>query len=145
MSILTSEKSAVFWAKWLITLLFIFIEVAPVLFKLMAESGPYDDMMDRLKHESFVREKQKISDINDSINTSIKISTEKNQNKLDAEIAGNKSLLNKIALAQAEIAEIAIEKWKQEELNKLKNGVNHIINNNGLEKNETSEKSKANG
>lgn len=128
MNRLTTEKSSIFWAKWLITLLFIFIEVAPVLFKLMAESGPYDDMMDRLKHESFVNEQQKISDINDNINTSIKISTEKNQNKLDAEIAGNKALLNKIALAQAEIAEIAVEKWKEEELKKLNNGVNHIIN-----------------
>jgi len=135
MSILTSEKSAVFWAKWLITLLFIFIEVAPVLFKLMAESGPYDDMMDRIKHESYVSEKQKISDINDSINTSMKISTEKNQNKLDAELAGNKALLDKIALAQAEIAELAVEKWKEEEINKLKNGINHIINNNGMESN----------
>lgn len=133
MSILTSEKTAVFWAKWLITLLFIFIEVAPVLFKLMAESGPYDDIMDRMKHESFVNEKQKISDINDSINTSMKISTEKNLNRLDAEIAGNKALLDKIALAQAEIAELAVEKWKEEEINKLKNGVNHIINNNGVE------------
>ncbi|WP_053976579.1 DUF4407 domain-containing protein [Mangrovimonas xylaniphaga] len=134
MSRLTSEKSTIFWAKWLITLLFIFIEVAPVLFKLMAESGPYDDMMDRLKHEAFVIEKQKISDINDGINTSIKISTEKNQNRLDAEIAGNKALLEKIALAQAEIAELAVEKWKEEEIEKLKNGVNHIINSNGIQK-----------
>lgn len=145
LSILTSEKSAIFWAKWLITLLFIFIEVAPVLFKLMAESGPYDDIMDRLKHESFVSEKQKISDINDSINTSIKISTEKNQNKLDAEIAGNKALLNKIALAQAEIADLAVEKWKEEELTKLNNGVNHIINSNGQEKSESFKKSELNG
>src|SRR5690606_20549470 len=110
MSILTSEKPSAFWAKWLITLLFIFIEIAPVLFKLMTESGPYDDIIKRIKHESDVKEKQKISDINDSINTSIKISTEKNQNRLDAEIASNKALLNKIALAQAEIAELAVEK-----------------------------------
>ncbi|QXP57158.1 DUF4407 domain-containing protein [Cellulophaga sp. HaHa_2_95] len=128
MSILTSEKSAIFWAKWLLTLLFIFIEVAPVLFKLMAESGPYDDIMDRIKHESAVSEKEKISEINDRINTSIKISTEKNQNRLDAEILGNKALLHKIALAQAEIAELAIEKWKEEEIKKLNVGVNHIIN-----------------
>lgn len=139
MSILTSEKSAIFWAKWLITILFIFIEIAPVLFKLMAESGPYDDIMDRLKHESFVREKQKISDLNDDINTSIKISTEKNQIRLDAELKGNKVLFDKIALAQAEIAEIAIEKWKEEELRKLSIGVNHIINSNGVEKKELKE------
>ncbi|KSA13476.1 DUF4407 domain-containing protein [Maribacter dokdonensis] len=128
---------AMWWAKWLITLLFIFIEVAPVLFKLMAEAGPYDDMMDRIKHESFVKEKQRISDINDEINTSIKISTEKNQNKLDAEIAANTALLNKIALAQAEVAELAIEKWKKEELKKLRSGVNNIIN--GQKKKPTSE------
>lgn len=134
MSRLTSEKPAIFWAKWLLTLLFIFIEVAPVLFKLMAESGPYDDMMDRLKHESFVFEQQKISDINDEINTSIKISTEKNQLRLDAELKGNQVLFQKIALAQAEIAEIAIEKWKNDEMNKLEQGVNHIINNTGVEK-----------
>ena len=144
LSILTTEKSAIFWAKWLITLLFIFIEIAPVLFKLMAESGPYDDMMDRIKHESSVSEKQKISDINDNINTSIKISTEKNQNKLDAEIAGNKALLNKIALAQAEIAELAVEKWKEEEMNKLNIGINRIINNNGVEKKESTQNKESN-
>lgn len=134
MSILTSEKTSIFWAKWLITILFIFIEVAPVLFKLMAESGPYDDIMDRIKHESLVREQQRISDINDEINTSIKISSEKNQIRLDAELKGNKALLDKIALAQAEIAEIAVERWKEEEMKKLNLGVNHIINSTELEK-----------
>ncbi|MCM4171849.1 DUF4407 domain-containing protein [Arenibacter sp. TNZ] len=144
MNRLTSEKPTIFWAKWLITLLFIFIEIAPVLFKLMTESGPYDEMIARVKHESMVIEKQKISDINDHINTSIKISTDKNQNRLDAEIAGNKALLNKIALAQAEIAELAIEKWKEEEINKLNIGVNHIINGNGQEKIEPLVKSVSN-
>lgn len=137
MSILTAWEykpfkiPTMFWAKWLITTLFIFIEVAPVLFKLMTESGPYDDMIERIKHESFVRQQQKISDINDDINTSIKISTEKNKIRLNAELKGNKALLDKIALAQAEIAEIAVEKWKEEELNKLEAGVEHIINGNG--------------
>jgi len=108
----------------------------------MAESGPYDDIMERIKHEVFVSEKQKISDINDSINTSIKISTEKNQIRLEAELLGNKTLLDKIALAQAEVAGIAIEKWKQEELAKLEIGINHIINNNGTPEAETTNKEK---
>ena len=38
-------------------------------------------------------------------------------------------------MAQAEITELAVEKWKEEEINKLKNGINHIINNNGVESN----------
>jgi hypothetical protein len=140
LSILTTEKPIIWWAKWLITLLFIFIEIAPVLFKLMAESGPYDDIMERIKHETNVLEKQKISDLNDNINTSIKISTEKNQIRLEAELLGNKALLEKIAFAQAEVAEIAVEKWKEEELKKLDLGVNHIINNNEPKVEETIKK-----
>jgi hypothetical protein len=106
----------------------------------MAESGPYDDIMERIKHETNVLEKQKISDLNDNINTSIKISTEKNQIRLEAELLGNKALLEKIAFAQAEVAEIAVEKWKEEELKKLDLGVNHIINNNEPKVEETIKK-----
>jgi len=131
MGILTEEKSAIFYAKWLITLLFIFIEVAPVLFKLMAESGPYDDILDRIKHESFVRERLKISDINDEINTSMIISTAKNKARLDTELQANKDLLEAVAKAQSEIALLAVKKWREDEEEKLKTGVNHIVNSNG--------------
>jgi hypothetical protein len=103
----------------------------------MAESGPYDDIMDRIKHESYVKEKQKISDINDEINTSIVISTAKNKARLDAELKANKDLLNAVAKAQADIAQLAIKKWKEEEEKKLNSGINHIINSNGgIEKNQ---------
>jgi hypothetical protein len=113
-----------------ITLLFIFIEVAPVLFKLMTEAGPYDDIIKRIKHEVAVSEKQKISDMNDKINTDILISTEKNKGRLDAELKGNKELLEAIALAQAEIAKKAVEKWKEEELKRLEKSTSHIIQSN---------------
>jgi len=129
LSRLTKQSTTLLFSKWLITLLFIFIEVAPVLFKLMSDSGPYDDIMDRINHETNVQEMQKISDINDEINTNIRLSTEKNQIRLNAELQGNQALLDKIALAQAEIAELAVNKWKENELNKLNSGVNDIINN----------------
>jgi hypothetical protein len=129
LSRLTKQSTTLLFSKWLITLLFIFIEVAPVLFKLMSDSGPYDDIMDRINHETNVQELQKISNINDEINTNIRLSTEKNQIRLNAELQGNQALLDKIALAQAEIAELAVNKWKENELNKLNSGVNDIINN----------------
>lgn len=127
MGILTAEKSSIFWSKWLITLLFIFIEIAPVLFKLMTDAGPYDDIIDRMKHEVNVSEKQKVSDMNDKINTDILISTEKNKGRLDAELKGNKELLEAIALAQADIAKRAVEKWKESEIKKLERSTSHII------------------
>ncbi len=44
---LTSESLTLLLSKWLITILFIFIEIAPILFKMMTEQGPYDDIVDR--------------------------------------------------------------------------------------------------
>jgi hypothetical protein len=96
----------------------------------MAEAGPYDDIIDRIKHEYNVTEKQKISDLNDKINTDIVISTEKNKGRLDAELKGNKELLDSIAMSQAEIAKKAVEKWKENELKKLEKSTSHIIQSN---------------
>lgn len=114
---------------WLITILFIILEITPVLVKLMMERGTYDEYLDRIEYENKMNQQIIISNINDSINTELKISTEKNQNKLDAELKSNKELMEEIAQAQAEIAKEAIKKWKEEELNKLKISSNHIVNN----------------
>ena len=133
LSRLTDKYTILFIVKWLITFLFIFIEVAPVLFKLMTESGPYDDITKRIRHEVNVSEQQKISNLNDEINTNILISTEKNKGRLDAELQGNKELLNAIALAQADIAKKAVDKWKEREITKLDKSLSHIIQSNQKE------------
>ncbi|TVZ60047.1 uncharacterized protein DUF4407 [Flavobacteriaceae bacterium MAR_2010_105] len=130
MSTLTKEKSSIFWAKWLITCLFIFIEIAPVLFKLMTESGDYDKIIAKERHFTEVEQKQQISNLNDKINTDIKISTDKNKARLDAELKGNKKLLESIAIAQADIATKAVTKWKDKELKKLEKSLSHIIQSN---------------
>ena len=59
------------------------------------------------------------SAINDEINTEILISTEKNKNRLEAEIAANKEVMSRIAEVQSELLNTAIEKWRKEELEKI--------------------------
>jgi len=121
------EKSVVWYAKWLITFLFIFIEIAPILFKMMTERGPYDDILDRIKHEERVKQLFLTSNINDEINLSVKANSEKNSQKLEAELLANKKMLESISFAQAEIAHEAIKCWKLEQIEKTKNNVNSII------------------
>ena len=113
LSIITKDKPIILFAKWLITILFIFIEIAPILFKMMTERGPYDDMIDRLKHEIKVKELLAISNINEEVNTLVSINREKSTQKLNAELAANHNLLNTISEAQAEIAREAINEWKR--------------------------------
>jgi hypothetical protein len=124
---LTSESNSLFFAKWLITILFIFIEIAPILFKMMTERGPYDDIVDRMKHEYKVRQMEIQSNINQEINTAVRIHTDKYEQKLNAELQSNKEILEAISKAQQEIAIVAIEKWKEEQKELLRNSNISII------------------
>lgn len=109
-----------FMARMLVTLLFITIEVVPTLFKMMMSSGPYDDLRRAEMHRARVLSDKTISDINDQVNTMVKISVAKNKSKLEAEQAANKDLLNRIAMAQSELLQTAIDEWKAEEMKKVK-------------------------
>lgn len=114
-------------AGFFITLLFIFIEIAPILFKMMTERGPYDDIMDFKKHQVKVKQMLFTSNLNEEINTEVKINSEKSAQKLEAELLANKELLKSIAMAQAEIAAAAIDKWKEEQIKKAKEDPGGII------------------
>ena len=140
LSKLTKENESIAWASLLITLLFVILETAPVVVKLLSSKGTYEEILETKEYAISMEQKIKISNLNDEINTVLKISTEKNKNKLDAELKGNSELLNEIALAQADIAKVAIAKWKDDEIAKLQNGQNnHIntLNNNSTNNNNT--------
>ncbi|MBK9353816.1 MAG: hypothetical protein IPN09_07575 [Bacteroidetes bacterium] len=107
-------------ASLVITLLFVLLETAPVTAKLLSKRGPYDEVLDRIEYEHYIEQKRLISDLNDSINTTIRISTDKNSKKLNAELKANEELLNSVALAQAEIAKLAVENGNKTKLKKLK-------------------------
>lgn len=124
---ITEEKPILFYVKWLITFLFIFIEIAPILFKMMTERGPYDEIHDRVRHEYKVRQLEIISNINQEVNTAVKIHTDKYEQKLNAELVANREILIEVTKAQQEIAAVAIEKWKEEQKLAVKNGMTQII------------------
>lgn len=122
-----TQKTTVWYAKWLITILFIFIEIAPILFKMMTERGTYDDILDRIKHEAKVKQLLLQSNINQEINSSVKVHTAMNELKIQEELKSNDDLIKNIAKAQAEVAAIAIEQWKVEQMDLVRNGKKKII------------------
>ena len=122
-----TQKTTVWYAKWLITILFIFIEIAPILFKMMTERGTYDDILDRIKHEAKVKQLLLQSNINQEINSSVKVHTAMNELKIEEELKANDDLIKNIAKAQAEVAAVAIEQWKEEQMDLVRNGKKKII------------------
>lgn len=117
----------------IIMLLFVIIETAPTFFKMMMEDGPYDDLLNAEKHRVRVLSQKQMSDINDEINTEVQISTQKNQERLNAEVLANKKLMEKIAKAQAELLQTAIDSWRAEELEKIKENPSLYIQSNSSE------------
>ena len=94
---------------------------------MMTERGPYDDIMDYKKHQIKVRQMLLTSNINEEINTEVKINSEKSAQKLEAELIASKEVLKKIATAQAEIVSAAIDKWKKEQIKRAKDDPGEII------------------
>lgn len=116
-----------------LTFLFIFIEIAPVLFKLMTESGNYDTAIKTNRSLFIDACESKLNEFNQKAQTDARILAEKNKTRLDAELKGNQELLSTISSAQSEIAIKAVEKWKKQELERLEHSIEHIINSNQSE------------
>ena len=124
---LKEESQATYITSLFIMLLFIIIETAPTFFKMMIASGPYDDLLRAEMHRVKVLSEKRISDVNDEVNTAVQISVEKNKGKLEAELAANKLVMEKLATAQAGLIEKAIEDWREKELQKIKDNPEEYI------------------
>lgn len=116
---LKDESFSTWISSLFIMLLFITIETAPTFFKMMIASGPYDDLLRAEMHKAKVLADKRISDLNDEVNTLVQISTAKNKERLETEVVANKELMEKLAKAQAELLQNAIEKWKEDEMEKI--------------------------
>lgn len=122
------KNTALFLARLFITLLFVSIEVIPTLFKMMVAAGPYDDILHAEKYRIKVLSDQKIQEANDFVQYELTLSTEKNKARLEAEMKANEDILQKLANAQSELIEVAIEEWKKQELEKVQTNPSAYIN-----------------
>lgn len=123
--------SPTWWASLCISLLFIIIECAPTFMRMMVADGSYEKLLEAEKHKIKVLADKRMSDLNDTINTEVQITTTRNRQRLDAEVLANKELMDKIVKTQTELLQIALEKWREEELEKInKNPSEYIKTNN---------------
>jgi len=61
LSRLTAQSSAIWWANVFIVLLFIIVESAPILVKLISKSGPYDSLLHITEHSFLCKEVEAIA------------------------------------------------------------------------------------
>jgi len=123
---ISSFGNSIWWASFVITLLFIALETAPVIVKLLTKRGPYDEKLDALEYQIYIEESRKVDTLNREINEYLKLANdaakisgslklEAEKDKLDIELRNNKELLNKLADYQKELAIIYADAWFEEE------------------------------
>lgn len=126
---LTASNSTMAWTSWMIMLLFIVIETAPIMVKLLSKRGPYDEIIDRVEYEHYINEKELISRWNSKINELLEKAREAaklegdtfmqvEKQRLEHELRNNQKILDDLAQKQERLAKIAIDKWYQDELAK---------------------------
>ena len=140
---LKDESWATYISSLFIMLLFIIVETAPTFLRMMVADGSYENLLDAEKHRIEVLASKRKSDLNDKINTEVQISTEKNRQRLNAEIQSNKELMEKIAKTQAELLQTAINKWREEELAKIQENPSAYIKTNNDNEQEINSNSRA--
>ena len=127
-SYLAENNRAVALASTFLILLFILLETAPIIAKLLSKRGPYDEIQDALEHRVYVRERKSISDLNDETNTDVSLSRQQNAGRVAAELQLSRSTMasletlasQELREARMEIARVVVEQWKQAELASLK-------------------------
>lgn len=121
------ENEAVKLVSLFIMLMFIIIEIAPTFFKMMVAAGPYDDLLraEAIKKKAYAD--QVVAETENELKAAISISTKASEEKQVIEIKNNKELLSKIASIQSEVLEVAINRWREEELRKAQESPEQFI------------------
>lgn len=94
---LSNEREGVSLMIFVVTILFVFVEIAPILVKLMAESGPYDQAIEDLEYQYISESRQK-------------------RYLTREELKLNKGLISRMAIEQREVIRKAIDEWKRKQM-----------------------------
>lgn len=94
---LSNEREGVSLMILVVTILFVFVEVAPILVKLMAEAGPYDQAIEDLEYQYISESRQR-------------------RYLTREELKLNKGLISRMAIEQREVIRKAIDEWKRKQM-----------------------------
>lgn len=127
---LKSFGNTVWFASWLITLIFMLLETAPVIVKLLTSRGPYDELLEiteaKVKQDEEHEQVKKLAELDTEkkeLNTRMQQESEFrltiDRERLNAELMANKDLLAKIAAKQAKFTEEIVDNWYREQKQKM--------------------------
>lgn len=101
-------------AGWALTLLFVLLETAPVLVKLLSPTGPYDYLLNAA--EARVRARERTAEVRADEDAARAIRTAQGETDaiVAAQVAATQDVLTRVSAAQAELAQEVVNRWKNQ-------------------------------
>ena len=109
------KSNAMYYANLAILLLFMCIELAPLIFKILTDKGNYDLKLQMHEDKVYAKEMEEISALHDETQKRMRIKTGENEHLVERELADNKTFIEKLSEARKELANEIIERWKKEQ------------------------------
>lgn len=119
MNRLTRQNDSVRWASLFIILLFVCIEASPILVKLMAKRGPYDQMLDAEEYSSLIESEKWRFDTDMFASRYWQAETDKHELASEARMRSDQQFIANITEAQHEVNKRKVEKWKEQALDEV--------------------------
>ncbi len=138
LSALREQNATLNTAVWFIFILFILIEAAPILVKLLSRRGPYDELLEKEEYEKQIEYKKQKIKARVLANNYIELLKQKDELQVEAEKRNNEKLIKEIEQAKEDINKKVVEKWKEYELQQVKDL--ELIKNDFKENDETENK-----
>ncbi len=127
LSVLKQSDSSINILSNFILLLFLAIEIAPVLVKLFSQRGPYDDLLQKHEHAFQISRIENISRMNQKTNDRLKLVVESGNQSIAAELSGKQELTRRVVAAEMELAQEVINAWKEKEKQNINKNIDKYI------------------
>lgn len=118
----SKNSATISMASIFIMLLFLAIEMSPVLVKLLSSRGPYDDILENNEHVFEIVRLEEMTLRSQASFEKLELAKQTGNYILEQEIEKKKSYTRRFKDAEAEISQEMINKWKREELDRVHSG-----------------------
>lgn len=127
LSSISLRNEAIHFAGLFILILFICVESAPILVKLMSKRGPYDELFELEEYKKQIEAKKEITNIKLNVHNYIDIANDTRKMKNSAYQEINKSLIFKIKETQTKLNNLKIRKWEEEQRKHISENGENIV------------------
>ena len=111
-----------------LVLMLALIEISPILSKILAPRGPYDEILARVEQEFYLRQRKKLEEEKLNLNKEVSLLNGLHEAEISEKVKQKQLTLRAVADARLELVQDQIDAWLEEEKDRLEAEKGHFSN-----------------